>query len=96
MTQDKYLQVRIFKSGVIKVVKCPKDFVDYTGGDLYNLYNGNRKKPISYNYFITTEKRYEKDCKKHFDKMLRDIRKEYNILDKKKYLILKQQENVNC
>jgi len=92
MKEKKYLEVRIFKSGVIKVVKCKKDFVDYTGGDLYNMYRGDLKKPYSYDYFITTESRYTKDCKKHFDKMLREVYKQYNTLDKKRYFIFKLQE----
>lgn len=87
--QEKYLEVRIFPSGKITIVKCKKDYVDYTGGDLYNIYNGNRKKPISYDYFVTTEKRYKKDCNRHFGKMLRNIQKEYELLDKKSSLIRK-------
>lgn len=92
MKEKKYLEVRIFKSGVIKVLKCKKDFIDSTGGGLYSMYKGNLKKPFSYDYFITTESRYTKDCKKHLDKMLREIRKQYNTLDKKRYFIFKLQE----
>jgi hypothetical protein len=84
---DKYLQIRIFPSGKITIVKCKKDYIDYTGGDLYSIYNGNRKKPISYDYFVTTENRFEKDCKKHLGKMLRKIEKEYDLLYKKHNLI---------
>ena len=85
----KYLQVKIYPSGRISVVKCKKDYVDYTGGDLYSVYNGNRKKPISYDYFVTTETRYNKDCKKHFGKMLNELRKKYEQLDKKRDAIHK-------
>lgn len=85
--QEKYLEVRIFPSGKITIVECKKDYVDYTGGDLYNVYNGNRKRPISYDYFVTTEKRFKKDCDKHLGKMLRNIQKEYEFLDKKSSLI---------
>lgn len=87
--EEKYLEVRIFPSGKITIVKYKKDYVDYTGGDLYSVYNGNRKKPISYDYFVTTEKRYNKDCNKHLGKMLRNIQKEYELLDKKSSLIRK-------
>jgi hypothetical protein len=92
--KDKYLQVRIFKSGKIKVIKCQKDYVDYTGGDLYSVsgFTGKTKKTVAYDYFITTENRYKKDCKKHFDKMLKEIRKQYDVLDKKRHLIFKQLE----
>jgi hypothetical protein len=87
--EDKYLQVRIFKSGKLKVIKCEKDYVDYTGGDLYSV---TGLKGFLYDYFVTTESRYKKDCKKHFNKMLKELRKQYNILEKKRYLILKQAE----
>ena len=87
--KQKYLQVKIYPSGRVTVVKCDKDYVDYTGGDLYSVYNGNRKKPISYDYFLTTEKRFDKDCKKHFEKMTRELNKEYQKLDKKRLVIQK-------
>ena len=86
MTQ-KYLQVRIYPTGRVSVLKCKKDYVDYTGGDLYNLYNGNRKRPISYDYFITTESRYNQDCKRHFRKMIKELDKQYAKLDKKRLSI---------
>lgn len=87
--KGKYLEVRIFPSGKITIVKCKKDYVDYTGGDLYNVYNGNRKKPVSYDYFVTTDKSFNKDCRKHFDKMTRELMKQYQKLDKKRLAIHK-------
>lgn len=83
MKKEKYLQVRIYPKGKIEVIKCFKDYVDYTGGDIYNFYNGNRKKPISYDYFITTESRFNKDCNKHFGRMLKEFKKQSKVIEEK-------------
>jgi hypothetical protein len=95
MKKENYLQVRIYPKGKIKVIKCKKDYIDYSGGDLYNLYNGNLKKPITYDYFITTESRFKKDCNKHFGRMLKEVKKQSKVLEEKMFLINKMISNSN-
>lgn len=89
--KERYLQVKIYPSGRVTKVKCDKNYIDYTGGDLYNVsgLNSNKRRIISYDYFITTEKRFNKDCRKHFHKMTRELNKEYRKLDKKRLAIHK-------
>ena len=78
----KYLEIRIYKNGRVKSVRSNKSAFDLYGTDLYSRYNQLTK--TEFDFFITTNFNLRKDCKKHFNKMLKQIESEQKILDRKR------------
>lgn len=87
----KYLEIRVYKNGSVKSVRSHKSAFDLYGKDLYLRYNQSTK--TEFDFFITTNLSLRKDCKKHFDKMLKQIEREQKILDRRREHINKMISN---
>ena len=88
---EKYIEVRIHKSGRITLHKSTESKYNTTNGDMYYHWSWNPKK--SYEFFITTDKWLKRDCKRHLGKMLKDLDKEQAALDKRRAHINKMINN---
>lgn len=86
-----YLEIRIYKNGRIKSVRSNKSAFDLYDKDLYSSYNQLTK--TEYDFFITTNFNLRKDCKRHFNKMLKEIESEQKILNRKREHIHKMISN---
>lgn len=88
-----YIEVRIHeKSGKITTHASNKEQYESKFGQVYFRMNITRNQPpdnYQYDYFITTNKRFRKDCAKHFGAMLKELDKEQAPLDKKRASINK-------
>lgn len=85
-----YLKIRIYENGKVDSVKSTKSEYDIRQGSLYSLTSPNK---INYDFFITTNYNLRKDCKKHLNKMLKELDSEQKVLDKKREQINKMISN---
>lgn len=87
----KYIEVRFQnRNGKITIHNSSREDYERTDESLFGRFGLN----YDYEYFITTNKQFRKDCKKHFGLMLKKLDKEQSILDKKRANINKLINNV--
>ena len=86
---EKYIEVRIYKSGRITLHKSTESEYEACYGGMYSRLSPKKE----YDFFITSNKRLKRDCKRHLGRMQKTIDKEQAILDKKRAHINKMINN---
>lgn len=90
--KETYIKVKINeKTGRLTTHKSDVNSFNMYGGDLFTSYNGDTGQ--SYLFFVTSNNRLKRDCKKHFGNMLKEINAKQKVLDKKRSEIEKMINN---